>query len=244
MRFFLFTLFLFSFGCTKPDHQDLLLHKLTAKISEYDGYLIDRPIGLHRMQGYTQTDSSFGIIAVHGYYPSAWPTKGFEWVAPMKDLARLKHPVWWFRHNWFNCPDSSIAYLKSQIETLIYTNPHLDSLWVIGHSLGGLIVSNFAELWDNEFPVAVHAIAAPLKGISRQLQECKSKGKNLYLINESVRYIQWRTDYKDDGAFKHLEQDPQDVILKNGKYVLLPKTWNERRLGHTLSIQWVVDQLH
>ena len=162
----------------------------------------------------------------------------------MKDLARLKHPVWWFRHNWFNCPDSSIAYLKSQIETLIHTNPHLDSLWVIGHSLGGLIVSNLAELWDNEFPVAVHAIAAPLKGISRQLQECKSKGKNLYLINESVRYIQWRTDYKEDGAFKHLEQDPQDVILKNGKYVLLPKTWNERRLGHTLSIQWVVDQLH
>ena len=89
----------------------------------------------------------------------------------------------------------------------------------------------------------MHAIAAPLKGISRQLQEFKSKGKNLYLINESVRYIQWRTDYKEDGAFKHLEQDPQDVILKNGKYVLLPKTWNERRLGRTLSIQWVVDQL-
>ena len=244
MRFFLFILYLTFIGCTKPDHKDLLLHKLTAKKSEYNGYLIDRPNGLHRMQGYTQTDSSFGIIAVHGHYPSAWPTKGFEWVVPMKNLARLERPVWWFRHDWFNCPDSSIAYLKSQIDTLIHHNHHLDSLWVIGHSLGGLIVSNFAELWDNEFPVTVHAIAAPLKGTSRQLDECQSKEKNLYLINKSVRYIQWRTDYKQDGAFKHLEKDPQDVILKNGKYILLPKTWDESRLGHNLSIQWVIDQLH
>ena len=93
MRFFLCTLYLSFLGCTKLDHQDPLLHKLTAEKSEYDGYLIDRPNGLHRMQGYTQTDSSFGIIAVHGFYPSAWPIKGIEWVAPMKDLARLKHPV-------------------------------------------------------------------------------------------------------------------------------------------------------
>ena len=93
MRFFLFTLFLSFLGFTRPDHQDLLLHKLTAKISEYDGYLIDCPNGLHRMQGYTQTDSSFGIIAVHGYYPSDWPTKGFEWVVPMKDLAQLERPI-------------------------------------------------------------------------------------------------------------------------------------------------------
>jgi len=244
MRFLLFTLFFSLFGCTKPDHKDLLLHKLTAKIFEYDGYLIDRPKGLHRIQGYTQTDSSFGIIAVHGYYPSDWPTKGLEWVVPMKDLAQFERPIWWFRHDWFNCPDSSITYLKTQIETLIHHNPHLDSLWVIGHSLGGLIVSNFAELWDNEFPVTVYAIAAPLKGISRQLDECESKERNLYLINKSVRYIQWRTDYKQDGAFKDLEKDPQDVILKNGKYVLLPKTWNDSRLGHTLAIQWVVNQLH
>jgi len=244
MRFFLFILYLSFSGCTKPDHKDLLLNKLTAKKSEYDGYLIDRPNGLHRMQGYTQTDSSFGIIAVHGYYPSDWPTKGFEWVVPMKDFAQLERPVWWFRHNWFDCPDSSIADLKSQIETLIHHNHHLDSLWVIGHSLGGLIVSSFAEQWDNDFPVTVHAIAAPLKGMSRQLDECEPKERNIYLINKSVRYIQWRTDYKQDGAFKHLEKDPQDVILKNGKYVRLPKTWNKSRLGHTLSIQWVMDQLH
>jgi len=109
MRFFLFTLILSFLGCTIPDHQDLLLQNLIAEKSEYDGYLIDRPNGLHRMQGYTQTDSSFGIIAVHGYYPTAWPTKGFEWVVPMRDLTQLERPVWCFRHNWFNCPDSSIA---------------------------------------------------------------------------------------------------------------------------------------
>ena len=212
-----FSHFISLFGCTKPNHKDLLLNKLIAEKSEYDDYLIDRPNGLHRMQGYTQTDSSFGIIAVHGYYPSDWPTKGFEWVVPMKDFAQLERPVWWFRHNWFDCPDSSIAYLKSQIETLIHHNHHLDSLWVIGHSLGGLIVSSFAEQWDNDFPVTVHAIAAPLKGMSRQLDECEPKERNIYLINKSVRYIQWRTDYKQDGAFKHLEGDTQDVNLKKGK---------------------------
>ena len=68
MRFFLCTLYLSFLGYTKLDQKDLLLQNLIAKKSEYDGYLIDRPNGLHRMQGYTQTDSSFGIIAVHGYY--------------------------------------------------------------------------------------------------------------------------------------------------------------------------------
>ena len=68
-------------------------------------------------------------------------------------------------------------------------------------------------------------------------------GKKEYIFGKSVKYIQWKTIFKEDGAYKHLGDDPQDVNIINGKSIVLPKTWNNRRLGHNLSIQWVVDQL-
>ena len=96
-------------------------------------------------------DSSFGILAVHGFYPKQWETKGFEWASPLQELTKLKKPIWWVKYDWFDCPDSSVQYLSKKIDSLITDNPNLDSLWVIGHSLGGYIVSNLAEKWNNDF---------------------------------------------------------------------------------------------
>ena len=46
-----------------------------------------------------------------------------------------------------------------------------------------------------------------------------------------------------DGIFKNFDYDPQEVKLKNGNFVLLPKEWNGTRLGHNLSIQIVMEEL-
>ena len=63
------------------------------------------------------------------------------------------------------------------------------------------------------------------------------------MFGTNVEYIQWRTAIEVDGIFKNLDYDPQEVNLKNGKFVLLPKEWNGKRLGHNLSIQLVMEQL-
>ena len=239
----LFLIAFISTACNRSKYTDLSIEKLTNDKSLYDEYLIKRVNGVHRLKGYTQTDSSFGILAVHGHYPLRWPSKGFEWTEAIKILAKTQQPIWWYRHDWFACPDSTRSRLTIAIDSLTEKNPHLDSLWVIGHSLGGYIVSELAVYWESEFPLTVHAIAAPLKRLNERFKICKTVEKDEYLIKPSIKYFQWRTDHKNDSAFKNMDEDPQDVHIKNGHHILLPPSWKEKRLGHNLSIQFVVDHL-
>ena len=175
-------------ACNRSKHTDLLIDKIVIDKSLYDGYLIERVNGFHRLKGYTQTDSSFGILAVHGYYPLRWPAKGFEWTKAIKELTKTQQPIWWYRHDWFTCPDSTIGRLTIAIDSLTKKNPHLDSLWVLGHSLGGYIVSELAVNWKSEFPLTVHAIAAPLKRLNEKFKICKTVEKDEYLIKPPIKY--------------------------------------------------------
>ncbi|MBA65570.1 MAG: hypothetical protein CMG55_07195 [Candidatus Marinimicrobia bacterium] len=227
-------------SCTTSKQENLILKKVNTNESQYNGYLINRDPGLHKLEGYSIIDSSFGIILVHGYYPSTWETKGYEWNKAIHQTADLGRPIWWLRYRWFDCPEKSVAMLSNSINNLIEQKTHLDSLWIIGHSLGGFIVSHFAENWEKNFPITIHAIASPLKEINRKSKKCILNGKSNYIFNNSINYNQWRTQYKQDGAFKHLDKDPQDVILHNGNYIILPKEWDGKRIGHNYSIQWVL----
>ena len=188
MNHYLSLLFLFFLSCTHSDHSDLLLNKLKISKSDYDEYLINRSEGFHRLSGINEKDSTYGFITVHGYYPTGWQTKGFEWVNPLIALSHREIPVWFFRYDWTGCPENSADYLYHQTEMLIENNPHLDSLWIIGHSMGGLITSLFAENWDHDFPITIHSIAAPLAGMDRQMSGCeKIQGKE-YKISSTVNY--------------------------------------------------------
>ena len=211
--------------------------------SDYDEYLIDRSNGLHRLGGINEKDSTYGIIIVHGYYPMGWQTKGFEWVNPLMYLAHREIPIWFFRYDWTGCPENSVEYLYYQIEMLIEKNPHLDSLWIIGHSMGGLITSLFAEKWGNYFPITMHSIAAPLAGVDRQMEGCEKIHRKEYKISNTVNFTQWKTIHAQDGAFRNLKVDPQEVYINSGKSILLPGEWNNARLGHNRSIQWVCENL-
>ena len=238
----IFSLFLVT-GCNDKYYQDLLLSEIKSDQTTYNGYLIERSDGVYPLNGVSVRDSSFGILLVHGYYPSSWPKKGYEWTKAILNLADCKRSIWWLKHNWNECPEKSANRLDYAIDSLVRKNNHLDSLWIIGHSLGGLIVSYIAEKWSHSFSLSVHAIAAPLSGSYERLNACQTKGKTTYTISPFVKYTQWRTDHKSDGAFKRLEMDPQDVILDNGVQIQLPKTWKDNRLGHNRSIQYVINFL-
>ena len=236
-------LFVFLLGCSQNNHTDLLLNKLKIDKSDYDEYLIDRSDGFHRLGGINEQDSTYGIITVHGYYPMGWQTKGFEWVSPLMELSQREIPVWFFRYDWTGCPENAVEFLYRQTEMLIENDPHLDSLWIIGHSMGGLITSLFAEKWENDFPLTIHSIAAPLAGMDHQMNGCEKIHRKEYKISSTVNYTQWKTVHTQDGAFQNLKVDPQDVYIANGKSILLPEEWNNSRLGHNRSIQWVCENL-
>ena len=234
---------MFLLGCAQSNHPDLFLSKLKNNKSDYDEYLIDRSNGLHRLGGISEKGSTYGIIIVHGYYPMDWQTKGFEWVSPMMELSHRKIPVLFFRYDWTGCPENSVEYLYHQTEMLITNNQHLDSLWVMGHSMGGLIISLFAEKWDHDFPITIHSIAAPLVGMDLRMHGCKKMQRKQYKISRAVNYIQWKTVLAQDGAFRNLKIDPQEVFIDGGKSILLPEEWHNTLLGHNNSINWVCENL-
>jgi hypothetical protein len=205
--------------------------------------LINRSNGIHRLGGINEKDSTWGIITVHGYYPMGWLKKGFEWVSPIVELSHRKIPVWFFKYDWGDCPENSADHLYREIEKLIGNNSHLDSLWIIGHSLGGVVTSLFAEKWGRDFPITIHSIAAPLAGMEYRKPDCENISKAAYKISNTVSYTQWKTVQAQDGAFKNLKFDPQKVVIDGGTSILLPGEWNNSRLGHNRSIQWVCENI-
>ena len=62
-------IYLFIFlviGCTDNFNDPITFKALNVKLSDYDEILMNREAGFHRVNGINESDSSFGIIAVHG----------------------------------------------------------------------------------------------------------------------------------------------------------------------------------
>ena len=240
---FLSAALVFVCGCGLNTYEDLNASKIIIKKSKYDEYLINRPNGIHDLTGYTPKDSSIGIVLVHGFYPPAWPTKGFEWAEALKNMTETQYPIWWFRHEWNDCPEQNSKILDLALDSLKNSIESLELLYVIGHSNGGLIVADLAERWDSDFNISAHSIASGLNHYTDRLKSCEVQGKEEYVFGKNVDYTQWRTSKDVDGIFKNFDYDPQEVKLKNGNFVILPKEWNGKRLGHNLSIQIVMEEL-
>jgi hypothetical protein len=233
-----------SLTCSETKHADFRLAKFRYDKRGYDQYIIARHDGYHRLTGYHVADSTYGIVVVPGYYPKGWTTKGFEWVDPLRELTNFQVPIWLYRYDWNQCPEQAADRFYKKIINFEAQNPHLDSLWVIGHSYGGLIVALMAENWEEELPLTIHAIAAGMAGTNRSDKLCGFTKPSGYVIANNVRFTQWRTVHAQDGAFRALEVDPQITNLYGGIVQQLPENWGELRLGHNLSIKWVCKTLY
>ena len=242
MRFinFLFFIFLLTLSnCKKPEDIPLELNSLTKNKNHYDNFLIQRSNGFHRLNGVFVNDSSFGVIVVHGSYPSEWQTKGYEWVEPLTTLSEKNIPIWFFKYDWTKCIDQSTNYLHEQLEPFLDEHIYLDSLWIIGHSMGGILTALLAEQWDLKTPITIHSIAASLGGYNKEFPNCDNFQRDQYIIKDNVNFTQWKTVKEQDGIFKKMDYDPQIVSLIRGKSNLLPSQWNGIRIGHNFSINWV-----
>ena len=230
-------------GCEQQKYTDFNLSKFHYIKKDYDQYVINRDNGFHRLTGYEISDSSFGIIILPGYYPRGWVTKGFEWAEPLHELSKFKVPIWLYRYDWNQCPEQVTDDYLDSMNIFSIENPYLDSIWVIGHSYGGMVAALSAEEWNQSIPLTVHSIAASLAGTERSKSACTFSKETGYFIKDNVYFTQWRTVHHQDGAFKQMETDPQITTLYGGRYVDIPANWGDLRLGHNLSINWVCKNL-
>lgn len=203
--------------------------------------LMELPLGVVELRDGEQTNDSVLVMAVHGY-----DSRGYEWITGLKNLANHYGSVFFFRYDWENCPDQISENLVSEIKKLEKLGNY-DKIVIFGHSYGGMVVT-YAAAGLGRLRADIHVIAAPLSGFPKLLDECDQLSYDVgdKLIypewNESVHLIQHRTVHAQDGAFRDLASDPQDVDLPFYQSFELPPTMDGHRLGHNWSVTWVLDK--
>ena len=225
------------YGSAHFAEEPIILKDLDSNdgVFESGTLLMELPLGIHRLEQESK-DTTKLLIAVHGY-----GSRGYEWVYPMQTLDDEETETFFFRWDYSKCADESADLLIEEIDQLMTSKSELEHITVIGHSLGGVLVSMLVGRWSTEVSSDLHTVAAPLAGTPSMSDECASILPER--IPNTVRFFQWRTRHKLDNAFNQLDVDPQIVQIDGSVAVTLPETYRDRRLGHNWSISWVADRL-
>ena len=241
-----FTIILF-FSCSSKSSNNksfLLTSDLPTGdvVKESGKKLINQTFGFTKIISDSAKIDDTLIIAVHGY-----DSRGYEWVTSLNKLAENYNNTYFYRYNWDICPDSVSRNLADSLAILIRSNPHINDVIIFGHSYGGLVVTYLASNLDVDIPIEIHTIASPLAGYPRIMDKCYLQYNDINKLdypiwNANISHYQWRTQKHQDGAFRDMEYDPQEINFDKSKIVLLPETMNGQRLGHNWSITWVINK--
>ena len=110
----------------------------------------------------------------------------------------------------------------------------------MGHSYGGILVTDVLKYWNVVTPLEVHVVASPLLGTTMPKSICGYEP--IKIIPNNTLLFEWRTQHQLDSAFKDLSVDPQQINIKGSLVTVLPDTYKGNRLGHNWSISWVADE--
>jgi len=235
-RFLVILFFIFVIGCSENKVVSLDYFIEENDVFESGESLMNLSFGLHLLEESNLNQNTL-LVSVHG---SA--SRGYEWIYPLQTLNNEKNLVSFFRWNDNACPGPSIISLLEFIKDKLNQNPYLNRVELIGHSYGGLLVTDFLKSWDIEVPLKIHSIAAPLKGLGASSSLCNYQPPAR--VEEGTSLHQWRTVQELDGAFKDLDYDPQEVEIRDSLVTRLPRTYNGNKLGHNWSISWVADEIN
>ena len=234
-RFLIILFFILVVGCSETKVVSLDYFIEENDVFESGESLMNLSFGLHLLEESNLNQNTL-LVSVHG---SA--SRGYEWIYPLQTLNNEKNLVSFFRWNDNACPGPSIISLLEFIKDKLNQNPYLNRVELIGHSYGGLLVTDFLKSWDIEVPLQIHSIAAPLKGLgASSLCNYQPPAR----VEEGTSLHQWRTVQELDGAFKDLDYDPQEVEIRDSLVTRLPRTYNGNKLGHNWSISWVADEIN
>ncbi|MCF7808128.1 MAG: alpha/beta hydrolase [Candidatus Marinimicrobia bacterium] len=195
--------------------------------------LMEQPLGLVELTTDAGRNDSVLIVAVHGYQSS-----GYEWITGLKHLGAHYGSLYFYRYDWNRCPESIAEELASLILNEKQTAPYKRVI-LFGHSYGGVVVAQAASQ-IGAVRADVHVIAAPLAGFQGLTDNCDELQYDEW--SKSVNVLQHRTVKAQDGAFRELEDDPQEIDLPFHEVYTLPPTMDGHRLGHNWSVTWVLDQ--
>ncbi len=235
-RFLVFLFFIFVIGCSETKVVTLENFNEENDVFESGKSLMSLSFGLHLLEE-DNLDQSTLLVSVHG---SA--SRGYEWIYPLQALNNEKNLVSFFRWNDNACPGPSIISLLELIKDKLNQNPYLNRVELIGHSYGGVLVTDFLKFWDIEVPLQIHSVAAPLKGLGASSSLCNYQPPAS--VEEGTSLHQWRTVQELDGAFNNLDYDPQVVEIRDSLVTRLPETYKGNKLGHNWSISWVADEIN
>ena len=212
-----------------------------TEIRSAGNILMENPGGLLEITMVDQANDSVLVVAVHGY-----ESQGYEWVTGLKNLVEHYGSVFFFRYDWKSCPDDIARDLVSDILKAKREGGY-KRVVIFGHSYGGVVVTFAASQLEKE-NAEIHIIAAPLSGFPKLLDNCDNmkygdEDKLIYATwNASVKVIQYKTVHAQDGAFRDLASDPQEINLPFYQVEELPPTMDGHRLGHNWSVTWVLDK--
>lgn len=203
--------------------------------------LISQPEGFVRILDDHDLPMNQLIIGVHGF-----ESEGYEWVAPMVQLAHNNGLTYFYRWDWNQCPDEAGQRLAHGIEYMYSLYPEVQEIVIFAHSYGGVIATMAAGYINVPVSVVIHTIASPLGGYPRLMERCDlaydANGKLTYPpFSDHIFHFQWRTQKEQDGAYRSLDYDPQDIDLPASNVTRLPASMDGHRLGHNWSVTWVID---
>lgn len=205
--------------------------------------LISQPNGLTQIEGQSTQNDSILIITVHGY-----KSEGYEWIEALNKFTDKYSKVYFYRYDWNKCPDVVGKSLAKSIDSLLVIDYHINKIKIYGHSYGGLVVTYCAGNLNTTIPTEINTIAAPLAGYPRILDNCTTLYNEQHTINypdleSNVSIHQWRTQKDQDGAYRDLDFNPQDVEIENSIVTVLPDSIDGHRLGHNWSVTWVINHI-
>ena len=232
----LFVLIFFLAGCSDASLPSIKISDFenNTSVKNLGMRLIDLPYGLNSMEpGLDEVQEIF--IAVHG-----GNSEGYEWIYPLKKInTKLRH-MYFYRWPDKSCFQNSVKKLKDEITSILNQHNSLKKITLIGHSYGGILVTQLLKDWNLMTPIEIHVIASPLLGTPMLNSMCDYEPIS-EIPKESVLY-EWRTQYQLDNVFKNLNEDPQSIELNGSFVTTLPDTYKGNRLGHNWSISWVADE--
>ena len=226
----------FLIACGNASQPPIQLNDLSAEISvkTLGQRLIDLPYGLNDLEQ-SADDSQEIFIAVHG-----GSSEGYEWIHPIRKIDTKQKHMYFYRWPDNGCFQGSAEELVNEIYNLLNQDNSFKKVILMGHSYGGILVTDVLKHWNVVTPLEVHVVASPLLGTTMLKSICGYEP--IKIIPNNTLLFEWRTQHQLDSAFKDLSVDPQQINIKGSLVTVLPDTYKGNRLGHNWSISWVADE--
>ena len=119
-----------------------------------------------------------------------------------------------------NCLAEDTEFLINFLET---QGQSYETITILGHSLGGVLLGKVLESVNTKVPIVAHIIASPLAGIAPTNKICEYQPPKA--IQENIELYEWRTIKKIRWSIFGTAFDPQVVDIKGSIATRLPERY-------------------